>query len=127
MTYEITGTEAVLLKLRTLEQTLATAPLLEDVAKAALPTLKIYPPERAGQRYVRSHELERGWQYGTPVSVASGRVVELFNPVAYAGLVYGPDQAEIHKDRWKTVAQLRDQIAPQVLAGFEAWVKQVIG
>ena len=125
MSYEISGENVTLATLRTLEQTLSNAPLLEDVARAALPTLKVYPPELPNQRYVRTGNLGAGWQYGAASGGPSGRVIDLFNPVEYAGDVYGA-QKPAFVGRWKTVAQLRAAIAPQVRAGFEAWVKQVL-
>ncbi len=126
--YTITGDAAVLAKLRTLEQTITNAVPLEDVAKAALPILRIYPPELPGQKYVRTEDLKRGWQYGAPMASANGKVIHLFNPVDYAPPVYSDmNQAPIHQNRWKTVSELRDQIRPDIITAFQAWVKGVLG
>jgi len=126
--YTITGDAVVLQKLRTLEQVITNAAPLEDVAKAALPALRIYPAELPNQKYVRTEDLKRGWQYGAPMASANGKVIHLFNPVDYAPPVYSDtSQAPIHQDRWKTRSELRDQIAPDVIAAFHAWVKGVLG
>lgn len=127
MTIEIHGDAAVLGKLRTLEQVLSTAPLLEDVAKAALPTLRIYPPELPNQKYQRTGNLGRGWQYGAASSSANGRVIQLFNPVDYAPPVYSDSsQQAAFQGRWPTRSELTDQIRPEVIAAFHVWVKGVL-
>lgn len=61
-----------------------------------------YPPERPGQRYVRTNNLERGWRNTPQRFAAQGMSIALrvTNPVAYVPYVQGPKQVWWAKGRW---------------------------
>lgn len=88
-----------------------------------------YPPERPGQRYVRTEDLKGGWD-GEPIVSMFGEMVEatLENPVGYGPYVMGPDdQAAVHQGRWRTTTQIQDAHADQAQATVQAAVDQVAG
>jgi hypothetical protein len=71
--------------------------------------LAIYPAQRAGQRYVRSGDLGRGWVNAQPQFVVRGGGgvdMRLENRVDYAGWVQGEAQAWMHAGRWQTAASV---------------------
>jgi hypothetical protein len=73
--------------------------------------LQQYPPPIAGSSYIRSGDLGRGWDRDPHFRIGRGGIgVSLSNPVAYAGLVQGPRQAKIHKERWLSIVTAQDQI-----------------
>ena len=59
-------------RLSALDQVLDTTPPLGDISAAALPTLRMYPPELPNQRYQRTGTLGRGWR-----ASAAGAVITL--------------------------------------------------
>jgi hypothetical protein len=69
-----------------------------------------YPPERPGQRYVRTGDLGRGWTQTPQRFAAQGAAIALrvTNPVPYAQYVQGQKQAWMHKGRWDTVQAVLD-------------------
>ena len=58
--------------------------------------LRTYPPPLPDQKYKRTYNLKRNWQY----AVHSPRHAEMTNPATYAGWVQGVEQAQIHEGRW---------------------------
>lgn len=119
---QISGDTATIQRLSAIEHAIDTTPPLDAVRDAALPTLRIYPPELPNQRYVRTEELKHGWQAN-----AAGTVITLDNPVDHAIPVYSDtDQAAIHRGRWKTLTELRKAVLPPVLDAYRAWVAQVV-
>lgn len=127
--YSISGDAQVQAHLTQLISTLryADEPLTQ-AAQASLPTLRIYPPELPGQRYVRTGNLGRGWQYGGAQHEPDGASLHIFNAVPYAPDVYGDtSQRAVFAGRWLTRSQLVAQIRPIVVATFEAWRSKVLG
>lgn len=108
-------------RLSALDQVLDTTPPLGDISDAALPTLRVYPPELPNQRYQRTGTLGRGWR-----ASAAGAVITLDNPVGYAGAVYGPNQRAIFAGRWPQKQQQVQSILPGVLAAYQEWVERMV-
>lgn len=86
--------------------------------------LAAYPPAPGGSRYARTGALGRGWQRATPVTGGTG--FQLINPVSYAGLVQGDDQAWMHQGRWRTVSAIAADLEPQVIAAYTQAIQQAM-
>ena len=69
--------------------------------------LRIYPGKRAGQNYVRTYKLKRGWE----VKKVGATAYMIVNRVPYThyvvGYARGGGQAWMHVGRWKL---FRDQV-----------------
>ena len=93
--------------------------------------LQEYPPERAGQTYVRTGDLGQGWADApiTSAATVAGFSETLSNDVAYAPFVqrdpqFGdPHQAWMHVGRWTTDAQILQAAAPEIGADFTAAIQ----
>ena len=64
--------------------------------------LRTYPPKLPGQKYVRTFNLKRNWQY----AVLSPTSAEVTNAASYAGWVQGIEQADIHVGRWSRMVDV---------------------
>lgn len=95
---------------------------LEAAADEILPDLKTYPPERPGQKYVRTFELRDTWRKSEAQRVVSAVSVNITNPTEYGPFVQGDDQAEVHRGRWSTVKKIADDRRGAVRARVQAWV-----
>jgi len=67
--------------------------------------LRTYPAKLPGQKYERTFNLKRNWQY----AVLSPGEAEMSNLAAYAGWVQGVEQAEIHQGRWPIAFTVAEQ------------------
>ena len=98
---------------------------LEEAVDAAVKTIvipdaKIYPPERAGQRYVRTFRLRDSWAPEKARRAANAVVAAATNPTPYAAEVMGTeDQKPIHQGRWRTEKQVAEQNASKVRAALQ--------
>lgn len=117
----ITGDRAVVERLNTLDRAFDTTPPVADVAAVALPPLRVYPPERPGQKYIRTGRLGEGWG-----AVPGGQVISFENRVPYAGDVYGPNQGAAFAGRWPTREALVERIRPAVIDAYRAWAAKVV-
>ena len=66
--------------------------------------LRTYPNKLDNQKYVRTFNLKRNWQY----TVYSPKHAEIYNMAEYVGWVQGIDQATIHEGRWTKAIPLAD-------------------
>ena len=76
--------------------------------------LRDYPPMLPNQKYKRTMNLRRNWQY----AVLSPRAAQMENLAKYAGWVQGVEQAGIHEGRWTKAIPLAEK-------HLEAWVKKL--
>ena len=72
--------------------------------------LRTYPDMLSGQKYQRTYNLKRKWQY----KVYSPNHAEITNMAKYAGWVQGVEQAQIHQGRWPVAVT----VAEKFLAEF---------
>lgn len=96
---------------------------LEEAANdIVIPDARRYPPERPGQRYVRTFRLRDAWNR-TQVTRSGNRLrIVVRNQVSYAPDVVGSNQEHWFKNRWRTVRQIRDENEPAVRAHIRAAV-----
>jgi hypothetical protein len=81
-----------------------------QIESPLLDELRFYPPERPGQRYVRTFRLRRGWKASLERINNDTTALVVSNDVEYASFVVGSlaqrvsagarFQADIHKGRW---------------------------
>lgn len=83
-----------------------------------------YPPPPAGSRYVRTFRLRRGWERSTPVT--GGKGFQVINAVEYARFVQGDAQGRAHSGRWETASSIAHRLQEEVLAAYEAAIKEVL-
>jgi hypothetical protein len=93
--------------------------IVDSVFRVHLPqmhrVLEHYPPERPGQRYVRTGRLGAGWteRFNGPANMS------LTNAVAYGPLVQDLNQqASIHRGRWTTAQDTLAVHHPLIIAGI---------
>lgn len=86
--------------------------------------LKQYPPAPTGSRYRRTGRLGRGWERAKGINGGMG--FQLINPIEYAGLVQGDDQAWMHAGRWTPASQIARNHEEDVLQLYEDGVKEAI-
>ncbi len=87
---------------------------VRNTLERILRVMKIYPPERAGQTYVRTFKLKRGWK----IQGAGATGYKLINRARFKGRSYvkfvvgdstGAGQAWMHKGRWPIFANVVDK------------------
>lgn len=75
--------------------------------------VKAYPPERPGQKYIRTRRLQARW-YAEP----QGKSVLIANRQPYAGYVVGDSrgkgQAWMHRNRWWLAADVVKDARPEL-------------
>lgn len=67
--------------------------------------LRTYPAMLPGQKYKRTYNLKRNWQY----VIHPNARAEMTNMAKYAGWVQGVEQAEIHQGRWAVAFKVADE------------------
>lgn len=110
---EILGLEALLNRFSNSRGIVADE--MEDAIDTAfsdlIKWLTAYPAPPSNSRYQRTYKLKKGWQQTDRRFVSSGSTLRavLRNPVSYAGLVQGDDQAAVHRGRWKPASQIQQE------------------
>jgi len=85
-----------------------------------------YPAPPAGSTYVRTYNLRGGWHLAT---VVSGNILgRVWNEgVEYADYVQQEStQAEIHQGRWQTEVQVADELEPEIIRIFDAYLDKIL-
>ena len=83
------------------------------------------PPERPGQRYIRTHKLSRSHRRSDARREGNAVVVDVTNDTPYALFVQGDEQAEIHRGRWKRLRTIGDEKRGAIRAREQAWALRV--
>lgn len=83
-----------------------------------------YPAPPPGSRYTRTEALKRGWERASGVTGGTG--FQVINPVTYAPFVQGDGQAKAHRGRWETASSIAHRLQEEVIAAYEAAVKEAI-
>jgi hypothetical protein len=92
--------------------------------QAIVRRMKLYPPERAGQTYIRTMTLGGAW------SIASNtNGYTLSNDTPYAkyvvGTAYGTEQAWMHQGRWNLLRDVQDEEVAKLPAEIEREISVV--
>ena len=76
--------------------------------QAIVRRLKVEPPERPGQTYIRTHTLIGGW---TITPNANGYTLSNSTPYTkwVHGNAYGLEQAWMHQGRWQLLRDVQDE------------------
>lgn len=121
LSYQLQGVEEVLGRLGKLASLSGLESELESGADTILADVRVEPPERPGQKYVRSHRLSGSWRR-TDARRSGGMVVlDVSNPTEYAPVVQGEEQAPIHRGRWKRLKAVGEEKLPAMRARVGAW------
>ena len=122
--------------LRDLLKDFATAPkivrkyvltAMGDSVDAVYKRATTYPPRRPSSRYIRTFRLQSQWDTDikTGADDITGRVYNSKTP--YGKWVMGEaTQAQVHKGRWYTTADIAREQSPKINRFFEAAVDKVI-
>lgn len=130
LSYRMDGLDDVALLLRRIRLDAvqsAVGDAIDDMAREAAD----YPPERAGQRYVRTGTLGRGWTEGQTLFDLQGQTA--LEAVRVNSTPYGPsvqgreDQAKVHQGRWQTVEALMEAWEAHVAQRIEDALGRAIG
>jgi len=94
---------------------------IKKAADAIVKQMRVYPPERTGQRYVRTFKLRDSWRV-KPVSkgftVASGVSYGRYVVGTPTGAIGGGGQAWMHVGRWllfRDVAEYETSLLPPMV------------
>lgn len=130
ITADTSQLDALVTRLDALDGPKALTPLiptLRSIGRDIADVMRVYPPERSGQRYERTGDLGRGWRPDDGAFVGGAFVVSISNAVEYAPWVQGEQQAWMHVGRWDTIVdaerELADPAADQVTAQIDALVQ----
>lgn len=99
----------------------ATEAASHEALDDLLPALATYPPERPGQRYIRTGYLGDMWDSASPefAPLGSGFEAKIENPTAYAPFVQdAAEQAWMHVGRWPTDATIAKAAEPDIERTF---------
>lgn len=131
---ELMGVDALLRELSGYQTTRDDE--MEAASRKALDLLRSplreYPPEREGQTYIRTFDLQGGWESAS-ISYASNQAewsATASNPIAYGPFVQGdpdqnPHQAGMHVGRWNTTQATVDDNQHELVAEFEAALQKI--
>lgn len=86
---------------------------------------KIYPPPPPDSRYRRTGTLGRKWKSSVK-SITGGVRGIVQNPVPYAPVVQGENQAAIHRGRWKPMSQIIKELGPKIAEYLEEALRLAI-
>ena len=98
-----------------------------DSVEAVYKRATTYPPRRPSSRYIRTFRLQSQWNTDikTGSDTITGRVSNTKTP--YGKWVMGATtQAQVHKGRWYTTADIAKQETPKINRFFEAAMDKVI-
>lgn len=121
LSYQLQGVEEVLGRLGRLASLSGLEGELEAGADTILTDVRVEPPERPGQRYVRSHRLSGSWRRTNARRSGGAVVLDIENPTEYAPFVQGEEQAAIHRGRWKRLKVVGEEKLPAIRARAQAW------
>lgn len=121
LTTQLDGVEVITQRLNTLSSLHGLDIELEGAGDDIVKEAAQEPPERPGQRYVRSHKLSGGWKRSAARRTGSAVEVDVTNPMSYGPFVQGEDQAEIHKGRWKRIKAIGEEQRGAIRARVQSW------
>lgn len=111
---------SVLAKLARLEQLDGLEDALNDEADLLVADEQQYPPERPGQRYVRTDHL-KDMTYHTKAQRSGNTIsVDAVSEAHYAAHVVGEDQSPVHAGRWRKFKKVATDRKPRIAAALQA-------
>lgn len=87
----------------------------DPIFRDARDRLRVYPPMRPGQKYVRTYTLRKNWLWRS-WSIQQGRTYGLYNKTPYAIYVQGMQQAWMHVRRWLRLDTVMNDVQKEVIA-----------
>lgn len=90
---------AARLRVKDLAHTKAIKSQFDQLFRSARDQLRVYPPTRPAQRYIRTFTLRRNWVWRS-WGITQGKTYALYNKTPYAIFVQGLRQAWMHVGRW---------------------------
>lgn len=126
VTLEIRGIQELFRKLNSID----AIKILEDPMNRAVlrleSRLKVYPPTRPGQRYVRSGTLGRRWTHEV-IKQSNGIIGKVGNNTIYGPFVQSRQfQRAIFKNRWQTDLDVLESEKDAILRDFEKAIAEAI-
>ena len=118
----IRGAEEVIARLDTAALGLAVDRSLREASLRMVGELARYPSPPSGSTYRRTGTLGRAWtQQGAALHYVVG------NNVRYATYVQGPEQAWMHRGRWRTADEVAQGSVEQIARDIAEGVARVLG
>lgn len=121
LSYAWQGIDEAQARLRALASLSGLDGELEAAGDTIATEARTEPPERAGQRYRRSHRLSGSWKRSNARRGGRSVIVDVTNDTPYGLFVQGDDQAEIHRGRWKKLRTIGDEQRGAIRARVGAW------
>jgi hypothetical protein len=92
--------------------------------QAIVRRVKIYPPERPAQTYIRTGTLGAGW---TITSNTNGYTISNDTPYTkwVVGNAYGLEQAWMHQGRWQLLRDVQDEEVEKLPPAIESEISTV--
>ena len=92
--------------------------------QAIVRRMKVYPPERPNQTYIRTGTLGGGWSITSRID---GYTISNSTPYTkyVVGNAYGLEQAWMHQGRWNLLRDVSDEEVGKLPAAIEDNISQV--
>ncbi|HLE92736.1 MAG TPA: hypothetical protein VI753_16415 [Anaerolineales bacterium] len=95
-----------------------------QTSQAIVRRMKIYPPERPGQRYIRTGRLGGGWMI---IPNTNGYTTRNDTPYTkyVVGNAYGLEQAWMHEGRWNLLRDVQEEEVAKLPKAIEEEITMV--
>ena len=98
-----------------------------QTAQAIVRRMRVYPPERPNQTYIRTGRLGAGWGVRQSNGAMAGYTV--YNSVPYTkyvvGNAYGLEQAWMHEGRWNLLRDVQEEEVQKLPPEIEKEISMV--
>ena len=130
---QINGVDELLAKLGAAQGKNKLREPMDKALKLIEREMKIYPDQRPGSKYRRTLQLKKHWTTAPIQETANGLIGKVGNNVEDAnGNPYAPFvqsqqfQAQVHRGRWQTDAQVLNQERPTIERYFQEAIDKAL-
>ena len=105
--------------------------IMDKIAKELYTKVSDYPPERAGQKYIRTNTYKESTFYDTETIPNGVQAIAGSHGAIQNGNRYDPylkderNQASIHSGRWTTLADDADSVMPMLERELQAAIRRM--
>lgn len=99
-----------------------------EIGSVYIEQLRIYPPPRAGSKYVRTYNLRDGWWWERRHDAKGEVRINITNKMTYTKWVKDSRyQAWMHVGRWKTIQMTNQELLHKTQAIWQRYLRQKVG
>lgn len=97
-----------------------------EIGAVYIERLRIYPPPRAGSKYVRTYNLRDGWWWERRHTAKGEVKIRVTNKMPYTKYVKNSKwQAWMHVGRWKTIQATNEELSRRTQAIWQRYLRGV--